>query len=56
MDVRRRDHRTHPVELDIEPTDSQTLFHQHIFGPAALTVPPYFERVPANGWKQRGGK
>ena len=51
MDVRRRNHRAHTVELNLEPTDNQTLFHQHIYGPATLTVPPYVERVLANGWK-----
>ena len=51
MDVRRHNHRAHTVELNIEPTDDQTLFHEHIYGPATLTVPPYVERVLANGWK-----
>ena len=51
MDVRRRNHRAHTVELNLEPTDNQTLFHQQIYGPATLTVPPYVERVLANGWK-----
>ena len=43
--------RAHTVELNLEPTDNQTLFHEHIYGPATLTVPPYVERVLANGWK-----
>jgi NAD-dependent deacetylase len=51
MHVRRYNHRAHTVELNLEPTDNQTLFHQHIYGPATLTVPPYVERVLANGWK-----
>ena len=51
MDVRRHNHRAHTVELNIEPTDDRTLFHEHIYGPATLTVPPYVERVLANGWK-----
>ena len=51
MDVRRRNHRAHTVELNLEPTGNETLFHEHIYGPATLTVPPYVERVLANGWK-----
>jgi len=51
MDVRRHNHRAHTVELNIEPTDDRTLFHEHIYGPATLTVPPYVKRVLANGWK-----
>jgi len=51
MDVRRRNHRAHTVELNLEPTGNETLFHQHIYGPATMTVPPYVERVLANGWK-----
>ena len=43
--------RAHTVELNLEPTDNQPLFHEHIYGPATLTVPPYVERVLANGWK-----
>src|SRR6478736_2063175 len=31
MDVRRHNHRAHTVELNIEPTDDQTLFHEHIY-------------------------
>lgn len=51
MEVRRHNHRAHTVELNLEPTDNRTLFHQHIYGPATLTVPPYVARVLANGWK-----
>ena len=51
MHVRRRNHRAHTVELNLEPTDNQPLFHEHIYGPATLIVPPYVERVLANGWQ-----
>jgi len=51
MHVRRHNRRAHAVELNLEPTGNRTLFHQHIYGPATLTVPPYVERVLANGWK-----
>jgi len=51
MKVRWHNHRAHTVELNLEPTGNETLFHEHIYGPATLTVPPYVERVLANGWK-----
>jgi NAD-dependent deacetylase len=51
LQVRRHNRRAHAVELNLEPTGNETLFHQHIYGPASLTVPPYVERVLANGWK-----
>ncbi|CAN5624482.1 NAD-dependent protein deacylase [soil metagenome] len=52
LHVRRYNHRAHTVELNLEPSSNETLFHQHIYGPATMTVPPYIERVLANGWKQ----
>ena len=51
LQVRRRRPRAHTVELNLEPSVNQTLFHEHIYGPATLTVPPYVERVLAQGWK-----
>jgi hypothetical protein len=32
-------------------TGNQPLFHEHIYGPATQTVPPYVERVLAGNWK-----
>ena len=43
--------RARTVELNIEATGSQPLFHEHIYGPATQVVPPYVERVLANGWR-----
>ncbi len=51
LQVRRSRPRAHTVELNLEPTGNQTLFHEHIYGPATLTVPPFVERVLAYGWK-----
>ena len=52
LHVRRRQHRAHTVELNLEATGSQPLFHEHIYGPATEVVPAYVERVLANGWRQ----
>ena len=51
--VRRRA-RVHTVELNLEPTESQPLFQEHIYGPATRIVPPYVERILAEGWKPGG--
>lgn len=51
LHVRRRRPRAHTVELNLEPTDNETLFHEHIYGPATRVVPPYIERVLRQGWK-----
>jgi NAD-dependent deacetylase len=51
LHVRRRQHRAHTVELNLEATGSQPLFHEHIYGPATQTVPAYVERVLAGGWQ-----
>jgi len=51
LQVRRHNPRAHAVELNLEPSVNQTLFHEHIYGPATLTVPPFVDRVLANGWK-----
>ena len=50
LHVRRRAPRARTVELNLEPTDNQPLFHEHIYGPATRIVPPYVERVLAEGW------
>jgi len=47
----RRRARAHTVELNLEPTGNQPLFHEHIYGPATQTVPAYVERVLAGRWK-----
>ena len=46
LHVRRRA-RARTVELNLEPTDNQTLFQEQIYGPATRIVPPYVERVLA---------
>ena len=51
LHVRRRQPRAHTVELNLEPTGNQTFFHEHIYGPATLTVPAFVERVLARGWR-----
>ncbi len=51
LQVRRHNPRAHTVELNLELSVNQTLFHEHILGPATLTVPPFVERVLAYGWK-----
>lgn len=53
LQVRRRA-RAHTVELNLEPTENQPLFHEHIYGPATRIVPPYVERILAAGWKPGG--
>ena len=49
LHVRRHRPRAHTVELNLEPTDSQPLFHEHIYGPATRIVPPYVERILTKG-------
>ena len=51
MHVRRKQRRARTVELNIEATGNQPLFHEHIHGPATQVVPPYVERVLANSWR-----
>ncbi len=51
--VRRRA-RVHTVELNLEPTESQPLFQEQIYGPATRIVPPYVERILAEDWKPGG--
>jgi NAD-dependent protein deacetylase/lipoamidase len=51
LQARRRAH-AHTVELNLEPTGNQPLFHEHIYGPATETVPTYVERVLKRGWPQ----
>jgi NAD-dependent deacetylase len=53
LHVRRRA-RAHTVELNLEPTESQPLFQEHIYGPATRIVPPYVDRILAEGWKPGG--
>ena len=36
LQVRRQQPRAHTVELNLEPTGNQPLFHEHIYGPATL--------------------
>jgi len=51
LHVRRHRHRAHTIELNLEPTDNQTLFHEHIYGPATQVVPPYVTRILKQGWR-----
>jgi NAD-dependent deacetylase len=52
LHVRRRA-RVRAVELNLGPTDNQSLFHEHIYGPATRIVPPYIERVLAGEWNRQ---
>ena len=47
LHVRRRP-RVRTVELNLEPTENQPLFDEHIYGPATRIVPPYVERILAD--------
>jgi NAD-dependent deacetylase len=47
LHVRRRAH-VRTVELNLEPTENQPLFDEHIYGPATRIVPPYVERILAD--------
>jgi len=51
LHVRRHAPRARTVELNLEPTDNKSLFHEHIYGPATETVPPYVTRVLTQGWR-----
>lgn len=51
LHVRRYRPRAHTVEINLEPTGNETMFHEHIYGPATEVVPPYVARVLAHGWK-----
>ena len=50
LHVRRHRRRAHTVELNLEPTGNQTLFQEHVYGPATKIVPPYVERILKRGW------
>jgi NAD-dependent deacetylase len=52
LHVRRKAPRARTVELNLEATGNQPLFHEHIYGPATQVVPAYVERVLADGWRQ----
>lgn len=51
LHVRRRQPRAHTVEINLEATGNQSLFHEHIYGPASQTVPAYVQRVLTRGWR-----
>lgn len=51
LHVRRHAPRARTVELNLEPTDNKSLFHEHIYGPATRTVPSYVAHVLKHGWK-----
>ncbi|MCW5730147.1 MAG: NAD-dependent deacylase [Alphaproteobacteria bacterium] len=37
--------RAHTVELNLEPSEGHTLFHEQVYGPASEVVPAYVERL-----------
>jgi NAD-dependent deacetylase len=41
----RRGGRTHAVELNLEPSDGHSLFHEKRYGPASETVPAFVEEL-----------
>lgn len=41
--------RAHTVELNLEPSAGESLFHEKIYGPATKTVPEYVRRILAGG-------
>lgn len=53
LQVRRRP-RVRTVELNLEPTESESLFQEHVYGPATRIVPPFVDRLLAEGWKAGG--
>ncbi len=42
--------RAHTVELNLEPSEGHSLFHEALLGPATEVVPAYVERILAEGW------
>jgi len=49
LHVRRHRPRARTVELNLEPSSNETLFREHIYGPATQVVPAFVERVLADG-------
>ncbi|MGE5547398.1 MAG: NAD-dependent deacylase [Solirubrobacterales bacterium] len=41
----RRQRRAHTVELNLEPSEGATLFHETVYGPATATVPAFVDRL-----------
>lgn len=41
--------KAHTVELNMEPSSGQSLFHEKIYGPATQLVPEYVRRLLADG-------
>ncbi|MGE0754270.1 MAG: Sir2 family NAD+-dependent deacetylase [Alphaproteobacteria bacterium] len=49
QEVQRRGHgRGHTVELNLEPSSGQSLFDEHIYGPATQVVPEYINNILKN--------
>ncbi|MGE0734365.1 MAG: Sir2 family NAD+-dependent deacetylase [Alphaproteobacteria bacterium] len=42
--------RAHTVELNLEPSEGATLFHDAIYGPATEMVPAYVDKLLTKGW------
>lgn len=40
----------HTVELNMEPSDGHSLFHERLYGPASQLVPRYVEKILKQGW------
>lgn len=46
----RHEARAHTVELNLEPSEGNSLFHGSILGPATEIVPSYVDKLLADGW------
>ena len=49
LQVRRRRPRARTVELNLEPSSNDTLFHERHYGPATRVVPQYVEKILKGG-------
>jgi NAD-dependent deacetylase len=38
------------VELNLEPSESHSLFDERHYGPATVEVPAFVERILSHGW------
>lgn len=46
----RSNGRAHTLELNLEPSEGQTFFAEHRYGPATREVPAFVEQVLKDGW------
>jgi NAD-dependent deacetylase len=42
--------RTHTVELNLEPSEGASLFHEARHGPASALVPAFVDEILSAGW------